>query len=67
MILQYTTVFIILLAAIVYIIRRIHQTIREAQSGCYGCKGCALKEQMRRNRMEKGIKSRKNACFTKKV
>ena len=67
MILQYSIVFLILLAAIIYIIRRVRQTVREAESGCYGCKGCALKGQMMKKRTKKGIKAKKNECFQKKV
>ena len=67
MILQYSIVFLILLAAIVYIIRRVSKTVSEAESGCYGCKGCALKEQMMKKRTKKGLKTKKNECFQKKV
>lgn len=67
MLIQYFIVSVILLAAIIYIIRRVRQTIREAESGCYGCKGCALKEQMIKNRARKGRKTKKNECFEKKV
>ena len=66
MILQYTIVFLILLAAIVYIFRRVRQTIRETRSGCYGCKGCALKEQMMKNNGQKGKKTKKNDCFERR-
>ena len=67
MILQYSIVFAILLAAIIYIIRRVRLTVRDAESGCYGCKGCALKEQMMKKRAKKGGKMKKNECFQKKV
>ena len=67
MLIQYSIVCVILLAATLYIIRRVKQTIREAESGCYGCKGCALKEQIIKNGAHKGRKSKKNECFEKKV
>ncbi len=66
MLIQYYIVFAVLIAAIIYIIIRVRHTIREAESGCYGCKGCALKEQMMRNRAKKGTITKKNACFEKK-
>ena len=66
MILQYSIVALILLLAIFYAFRRIRQTIRETQSGCYGCKGCALKEQMMKKRAKNRGKSKKNECFEKR-
>ena len=46
---QQTLVFLIIALSIGYIAYRINKTMREAKSGCYGCKGCALREQMMKN------------------
>ena len=66
MTLQYTIVFTILLLAIAYIAHRIRQTVRETRSGCYGCKGCALKAQIMKKKAKSKRKGAKNECFKKK-
>lgn len=65
--LQYIIVFSALAIAVFYIIYRINKTFNEAKSGCYGCKGCAIKQQMMKKRAPKGILGKKNECFQKKV
>lgn len=73
---QYAIAAIVLVLATLYAVRRAVGAWREAQSGCYGCKGCALKEQMlrqarhnRKHRHGPGVKSQKpvqNDCWQKK-
>ena len=46
---QQILVFLIIALSVGYIVYRINKTMREAKSGCYGCKGCALREQMIKN------------------
>ena len=61
---QYAIVFLLLFLA--YTIRRIRQTFRESKSGCYGCKGCAIKEQMMKKHAKKDPKTKKYECFKEK-
>ena len=67
MTIQYIFVFIILIIVIAYIIQRIVTTFKEAKSGCYGCKGCALKGKIKNKRMKDIGKSKKFECFEEKV
>jgi hypothetical protein len=48
--------------AIAYIIYKIQITYKSAGDPCYGCKGCALHEQMKK---EKYIKNKKPKCYDK--
>ena len=63
---QYAIVFLLLVLAIAYTIRRIRQTFRESKSGCYGCKGCARKEQMMKKHAKNDPKTKKYECFKEK-
>ena len=63
---QYAIVFLLQFLAIAYTIRRIRQTFRESKSGCYGCKGCAIKEQMMKKHAKKDPKTKKYECFKEK-
>ena len=67
MLLQYFIVFVILLLGVVYVIGRVRRTFRDAQGGCYGCRGCAIREQMMKKANKEGRKTRNFDCFKKKV
>ena len=43
---QYTILIVILIAAVAYAGRRIYLTWRHSGDKCYGCKGCALHDQI---------------------
>ena len=64
--LQYTIVFLLLLLAIAYAIHRIRQTFKQTKNRCYGCKGCAIREQMMKKHAKIDPKTKKFECFTKK-
>ncbi len=70
MVAQYIAVTAILGMAVVYAILRIVRTWRDAQSRCYGCEGCAIKEQMMRAQHDKHTRKKKRkgeiACPHKK-
>ncbi len=64
---QYIAVTTILGMAVIYAILRIVRTWRQAQTRCYGCEGCAIKEQMMRAQQNKHArKKKKNTCPLKK-
>ena len=65
-IMQNIAVALIIICSLAYIIYRIKTTFEEVESGCYGCKGCALKKQMMKNRRKKTDEHGKRECFTKK-
>ena len=62
MVAQYIAVTAILSIAVVYAILRIVRTWRDAQSRCYGCEGCAIKEQMMRAQQNKYTRRKKIVC-----
>ena len=57
--LQYVTVIIILILSVIFIVLRVRHTIIEAESGCYGCQGCALKKQIQANKRHKRSDAKK--------
>lgn len=73
---QTIVIAIVLIGAVAYALKRLLSTWREAQSGCYGCKGCALKEQMMKAKRKQRVKQAnhtnlpqkhpQNACWQKK-
>jgi len=63
MVTQYIIIGVTVLAALAYIVWRIRKLLKEMSSPCYGCKGCALREQMMKNKMQK---REKPACYDKK-
>lgn len=63
---QHTIVAITLLLAAAYTVWRIRRTFIETRSGCYGCKGCAIKEQMMKKNAKTNAKTKKFECFAKK-
>lgn len=50
---QLITVFFILSCAVAYVGWRIYVTIRRQGDACYGCKGCAIHDQMLKNMANK--------------
>ncbi len=52
--------YLVVTVAIGYALWRAHQTIRRANNPCYGCSGCALKEQ------KQVLKKKKKDCWHKK-
>lgn len=43
-------VIFILIAAVGYAVRRVWLALKRRNSPCYGCEGCALREEMMRRR-----------------
>lgn len=43
-------VILILIASVGYAVRRVWLALRRRNSPCYGCEGCALREEMMRRR-----------------
>ena len=62
---QYIIVAIILLAAVAWTILKTREAFKESKSGCYGCKGCAFKEQVMKNHNYKE-KGERPHCYNKK-
>lgn len=60
---QYTILIVILIAAVAYAGRRIYLTWRHSSDRCYGCKGCALHDQILK---KQASTHRKPACYKKK-
>lgn len=60
---QYAIIAVVVALSIAYASYRLHQVIKGANDPCYGCKGCALREQMRHQHIKKG---RKCECYEKK-
>ena len=60
---QYTILIVILIAAVAYAGRRIYLTWRHSNDKCYGCKGCALHDQILK---KQASAHRKPACYEKK-
>lgn len=60
---QYTILIVILIAAVAYAGRRIYLTWRHSSDRCYGCKGCALHDQILKKQTSP---HRKPACYEKK-
>ncbi|MBW4869969.1 hypothetical protein KZY59_00155 [Prevotella buccae] len=50
MVLQYIIVGLILLAALLYVVYLIRETICHANDKCYGCAGCAIHDRLKRKR-----------------
>jgi hypothetical protein len=63
---QTIIVLIIIACAVGYATLRIYKTIKQHNSPCYGCKGCELREQIRKNQAAKRQKQDKPDCFNKK-
>ena len=57
---------IITACAVGYAAARIVKTIKQHNNPCYDCKGCELREQIRRNQAAKRQKQNKPDCFKKK-
>ena len=57
---------IITACAVGYAAARIVKTIKQQNNPCYGCKGCELREQIRKNQAAKRQKQDKPDCFKKK-
>lgn len=49
---QSALVFLILIACFSYAGWRIYKAVRSAGDPCYGCNGCELKKQLRKNRLK---------------
>lgn len=47
---QTFVVVLILIVAVGYAVRRVWLLLRRRNSPCYGCEGCALREEMMRRR-----------------
>ena len=62
-VIQYTILIVILIAAVAYAGRRIYLTWRHSNDKCYGCKGCALHDQILK---KQASAHRKPACYEKK-
>lgn len=62
---QYLIVSIIIAWAVIWAALKTRQVFRESKSGCYGCKGCAFKNQVAKNMKEKK-KREKPHCYKKK-
>ena len=58
---QEIIVAIILLLSVGYAVYRVYKSIRQAGDPCYGCKGCALHEQMKKNECYKRKATTKQA------
>lgn len=57
---------IITACAVVYAAVRVFKTIKKRNNPCNGCKGCELREQIRKNQAAKRQKQDKPDCFKKK-
>jgi hypothetical protein len=60
---QIAIIIIVVALSIAYAVYRLHQAIQGANDPCYGCKGCALREQMRQKQHKK---QEKPSCYQKK-
>ncbi|MBQ1854789.1 MAG: FeoB-associated Cys-rich membrane protein [Prevotella sp.] len=60
---QTAIITVVLVLSVAYAAYRLHQAIKGANDPCYGCKGCALRQQMRQKQLENG---EKHPCFEKK-
>ncbi len=65
-IIQHILVCIVLILVLIYIYIRIKQVFLETRSGCYGCKGCALKAQIIKNTKLHTKNKEKKPCYKKK-
>ncbi|WP_036859705.1 MULTISPECIES: hypothetical protein [Prevotellaceae] len=60
---QYIIIGFVLCLSIGYAGYRIYQAIRHADDKCYGCKGCAIHDQLL---LQQGKGKRKPSCYHKK-
>ena len=50
---QEITIAIILIVCVGYAARRIYLAVKRAKDPCYGCEGCALRDQMKKKSCDK--------------
>jgi hypothetical protein len=60
---QYIIITIVLLTAIAYVLWRIILIIRHSNDKCYGCSGCAIHDQLMRQRGQ----GKRPLCYNKKA
>jgi hypothetical protein len=60
---QYVIIGVIIALSVAYAVYRLHQATRADNDPCAGCKGCALRDQMRQKQPQEG---EKHHCYDKK-